>query len=282
MVMLISTRAGGLGVNLATASVVVMLDQDWNPQVMLQAEARAHRLGQTKPVTVYKLCTQGTVEEQMMGRIQKKLFLSAKVTESMRDIHATGGMKAKRVRTRTDMADDDMPQLNQGQLMSLIRRGAHTLSRPELDVTEMLSWDWPTILEKCKDNPADHQTSDQPTGNPEIDEEEEKRWLMEMEKVESYLFNGKKYTKGRAGTGESIRQEWDREERRKGKNMTVMVDGYAVSKESMSCKDWEAVPTLAGRDPRLADVKRAKRAAIQNQDVSSAGIRSPSFFPDLS
>lgn len=82
-VMLISTRAGGLGINLATASDVVLLDQDWNPQITLQAEARAHRIGQTKPVTIYKLVSQGTVEEQMMGRIQKKLYLSAKVTESM-------------------------------------------------------------------------------------------------------------------------------------------------------------------------------------------------------
>ena len=82
-VMLISTRAGGLGINLATASDVVLLDQDWNPQITLQAEARAHRIGQTNPVTIYKLVSQGTVEEQMMGRIQKKLYLSAKVTESM-------------------------------------------------------------------------------------------------------------------------------------------------------------------------------------------------------
>ena len=86
-VMLISTRAGGLGINLATASDVIILDHDWNPQIMLQAEARSHRIGQKNPVTVYKLCTQGTVEEQMLGRIQKKLYLSAKVTESMRDIH---------------------------------------------------------------------------------------------------------------------------------------------------------------------------------------------------
>ena len=82
-VMLISTRAGGLGINLASASDVVLLDQDWNPQITLQAEARAHRIGQNNPVTVYKLVSQGTVEEQMMGRIQKKLYLSAKVMESM-------------------------------------------------------------------------------------------------------------------------------------------------------------------------------------------------------
>ena len=67
-VILISTRAGGLGINLATASEVIILDHDWNPQTTLQAEGRAHRIGQVNPVTVYKLCTQGTVEEQMLGR----------------------------------------------------------------------------------------------------------------------------------------------------------------------------------------------------------------------
>ncbi|KAI9787239.1 MAG: hypothetical protein M1839_003477 [Geoglossum umbratile] len=265
-IMLISTRAGGLGVNLAAASDVVMLDQDWNPQVMLQAEARAHRIGQTKPVTVYKLCTQGTVEEQMMGRIQKKLFLSAKVTESMRDIHVSSGTGPKRGLPSADMAEDDMPQLNRGQLMSIIRRGAQTLSRPEVDITEMLSWDWQTILEKCKDNPADSQASEPKKGDTEVSEEEEKKWLMEMERVESYVFNGKRYAKGQPGTTENIKQEWDRQERRNGKNMTVMVGGYAISKESLLCKDWEAVPTLAGKDPRLADIKREKKAAIENQD----------------
>jgi SWI/SNF-related matrix-associated actin-dependent regulator of chromatin subfamily A member 5 len=278
-VMLISTRAGGLGVNLAAASDVVMLDQDWNPQVMLQAEARAHRIGQTKPVTVYKLCTQGTVEEQMMGRIQKKLFLSAKVTESMRNIHTSGGTKSKRGRQKsTSTADDDMPQLNRGQLMSIIRRGAQTLSRPEVDVTEMLSWDWQTILEKCKDNPADSHASEQKGGGIEVGEEEEKKWLMAMERVESYVFNGKRYAKGQPVTTETIKQEWDRQERRKGKNTTVMVDGYAVSKESMLCKEWEAVPTLAGKDPRLADIKREKRAAIENQDVCAGDINPQSGF----
>ena len=54
------------------------MDEDWNPQITLQAEARAHRIGQTQKVTVYKLCTQGTVEEQMLGRIRKKLYLATK------------------------------------------------------------------------------------------------------------------------------------------------------------------------------------------------------------
>lgn len=82
-VFLIATRAGGEGINLTSATEVVFLDQDWNPQMTLQAEARAHRIGQTKPVTVYKICSQGTVEEQMLGRLAKKLYLAAKVTEDM-------------------------------------------------------------------------------------------------------------------------------------------------------------------------------------------------------
>ena len=243
-VILISTRAGGLGINLATASDVILLDQDWNPQIMLQAEARAHRIGQTKPVTVYKLCTQGTVEEQMLGRIQKKLYLSAKVTESLRDIHGSSSKKGRGGKS-VDM-DEEMPQLDTSQLMSLVRRGAQTLARPEIDVNEMLSWDWETMLDKCKDKPADYLISEQTQITmSSTKEEDEKRWLSQIEHVQSRVFDGKKH-KAAKDTGE-IAQEWSREERRVGKNTTVMVDGYAISKQSMSCGDWEAVPTMAGK-----------------------------------
>ena len=66
-VFLLSTRAGGLGINLATADVVILYDSDWNPQVDLQAQDRAHRIGQTKPVKVYRLVTSGSVEEKIIG-----------------------------------------------------------------------------------------------------------------------------------------------------------------------------------------------------------------------
>ena len=62
---LLSTRAGGLGINLATADTVVIFDSDWNPQNDVQAQARAHRIGQTKPVAVYRLLTKKTYEEQV-------------------------------------------------------------------------------------------------------------------------------------------------------------------------------------------------------------------------
>lgn len=236
---------------------------------MLQAEARAHRIGQTKPVTVYKLCTQGTVEEQMMGRIEKKLYLSAKVTENMRDIHSLTPSKKKGPGgLSTSVADDDMPQLDTGQLMSLVRRGARALAHPELDINEMLGWDWPTMLEKCKNNPSDTRALEH--SETFIKEEEENKWLSQMEQVESRVFQGKRYTNGRdTGSWTNIQNDWSREERRKGKNTTVMVDGFAISKESMLCKDWEAVPTLAGKDPRLAEPKREKKALVANQEVGS-------------
>jgi ATP-dependent DNA helicase len=63
---LLSTRAGGQGINLASADTVILFDSDWNPQQDLQAQDRAHRIGQTRPVVVYRLATKDTVEESLL------------------------------------------------------------------------------------------------------------------------------------------------------------------------------------------------------------------------
>ena len=260
-VMLISTKAGGLGINLASASDVVFMDEDWNPQITIQAEARAHRIGQTQKVTVYKLCTQGTVEEQMMGRIRKKLYLSAKITESMRNIHTpkSQGKKRKRGPQSIESAGLDEPQLDTNSLKSLIRRGAQTLSRPEVDVTEMLNWDFETMLDRCKDKPLDSTVA---ADEKDVDEQ---AWLNTMERVECAVFEGKKHQK-QLEQAAKTNVDLDRAGRRIGKNTTVMVDGFAINKESMACDDWEAVPTMAGKDPRLAETPKRKKVAIENQD----------------
>ncbi|KAL8939922.1 MAG: hypothetical protein Q9211_002526 [Gyalolechia sp. 1 TL-2023] len=266
-VMLISTRAGGLGINLTAASDVIMMDQNWNPQITLQAEARAHRIGQDKPVTIYKLCAQGTVEEQMLGRIQKKLYLSAKVTESMQSVH--GSSKPKKGSGNGSVAvDDDMPQLNTSQLMSLVRRGARALAHPDLDINDMLQWDLPTMLEKCRDKPADAIVAKDTGVVSQVNEDEEKKWLEQVEQVHSRVFEGKKYSRQKDDFS-SIAEEWSsaRADRRVGKETTVMVDGFAISKQSMSCGDWEAVPTMAGKDPRLSEPKRDKKGPINNQEL---------------
>lgn len=72
---LLSTRAGGLGINLMTADTVILFDSDWNPQADLQAMARAHRIGQTKPVSIYRLVSKETVEEEVLERARNKLML---------------------------------------------------------------------------------------------------------------------------------------------------------------------------------------------------------------
>jgi chromatin-remodeling ATPase INO80 len=72
-VFLLSTRAGGLGINLTAADTVIFYDHDWNPSNDSQAMDRAHRLGQTRQVTVYRLITRGTIDERIiqLARVKK-------------------------------------------------------------------------------------------------------------------------------------------------------------------------------------------------------------------
>ncbi|XP_058180037.1 ATP-dependent DNA helicase DDM1-like isoform X2 [Rhododendron vialii] len=74
-IFLLSTRAGGLGINLTAADTCILYDSDWNPQMDLQAMDRCHRIGQTKPVHVYRLATALSVE----GRILKRAFSKLKL-----------------------------------------------------------------------------------------------------------------------------------------------------------------------------------------------------------
>lgn len=71
-IFLLSTRAGGLGINLTAADTVIIYDSDWNPQQDLQAQDRAHRIGQTKPVMVYRLVTANTIDEKIVERAAAK------------------------------------------------------------------------------------------------------------------------------------------------------------------------------------------------------------------
>ncbi|KAL8475219.1 hypothetical protein ACS0TY_031582 [Phlomoides rotata] len=101
---LLSTRAGGLGINLATADTVIIYDSDWNPHADLQAMARAHRLGQTNKVMIYRLILRGTIEERMMQMTKKKMVLEHLVV---------GRLKAQNI--------------NQEELDDIIRYGSKEL-----------------------------------------------------------------------------------------------------------------------------------------------------------
>ena len=79
-VFLLSTRAGGLGINLVAANWVVLFDQDFNPQNDKQATDRCYRIGQTKPVTVVKLVTRNSIDEDILALASHKLELAERVS----------------------------------------------------------------------------------------------------------------------------------------------------------------------------------------------------------
>ena len=83
-IFLLSTRAGGQGINLAAADTVLLFDSDWNPQQDLQAQDRAHRIGQTRPVIVYRLATPGTVEQLLLDKADAKRRLEKLVIQKRR------------------------------------------------------------------------------------------------------------------------------------------------------------------------------------------------------
>ena len=78
-VFLLSTRAGGLGLNLQAADTVILFDSDWNPHADLQAQDRAHRIGQKTQVRIFRLITQNSVEEHILARALEKLEMDAMV-----------------------------------------------------------------------------------------------------------------------------------------------------------------------------------------------------------
>ena len=80
-IFLLTTRVGGLGINLTGADRVIIFDPDWNPSTDLQARERAWRLGQTRPVMIYRLLTSGTIEEKIYQRQIFKQYLSKKILQ---------------------------------------------------------------------------------------------------------------------------------------------------------------------------------------------------------
>ncbi|KAH8434955.1 putative SNF2 family helicase/ATPase [Aspergillus melleus] len=94
-VFLLTTRAGGLGINLTSADIVVLYDSDWNPQADLQAMDRAHRIGQTKQVVVFRFVTENAIEEKVLERAAQKLRLDQLVIQQGRAQQQTKNAASK-------------------------------------------------------------------------------------------------------------------------------------------------------------------------------------------
>lgn len=137
-VMLLSTKAGGLGLNLTAADTVIIFDSDWNPQNDLQAQARAHRIGQTHSVKIYRLITRKTYEMHMFHKASLKLGLDkAVLTHMRRENEEEGGKKRNKSLKAQESKEID----------ELLKRGAYDVFRDddtageqfcELDIDQIL------------------------------------------------------------------------------------------------------------------------------------------------
>lgn len=136
---LLSTRAGGLGINLATADTVVIFDSDWNPQNDLQAQARAHRIGQKNQVNIYRLVTKNSVEEDIIERAKQKMVLDHLVIQRM---DTTG----RTVLSKSSAPSSNTTPFNKEELAAILKFGAEELFKetdegdeePQVDIDEIL------------------------------------------------------------------------------------------------------------------------------------------------
>ncbi|THH16507.1 hypothetical protein EW146_g4141 [Bondarzewia mesenterica] len=218
-VFLISTKAGGLGINLTKASHVIMCDSDWNPQNDLQAIARAHRIGQTKIVQVYRLICRGSVEDQMLDRIRRKLFLSVKIMGS-------------------DNASSDAQEGKLGlmELMDILRNGSSALANSEdgMSLDQLLANPISEILAASRTRQEVRNAKLQRTLGADNEDagdahllqdamEEERRLLSGVAQVRCRLFEGKMVH--HTANNHEIAREWSELEKRARIDRTVTIHG---------------------------------------------------------
>lgn len=160
-IMLLSTRAGGVGINLTAADTCIIFDSDWNPQNDLQAQARCHRIGQTKSVKVYRLLTRKTYEMQMFHMSSMKMGLDQAVLQGIED----GGSESSVSFIFDFSFQSTFVQINKifvaikknltkEEVEKLLRHGAYDMfqeeneGKSEKESNEFIEQDIDTILER--------------------------------------------------------------------------------------------------------------------------------------
>ncbi len=128
-IFMLSTRAGGVGINLTAADICIIFDSDWNPQNDVQAQARCHRIGQTKSVMIYRLITSRSFEQEMFDRASKKLGLEQAVLGTF------------------DKGDDGKPTAK--EMEQLLKKGAYALLEDDDETAnDFVTDDIESILKK--------------------------------------------------------------------------------------------------------------------------------------
>ncbi|GAA5887407.1 hypothetical protein JCM16303_004273 [Sporobolomyces ruberrimus] len=137
-IFLLSTRAGGVGINLVGADTVILFDSDWNPQNDLQAMDRAHRIGQTKPVLVFRLASANTVEQTILANATRKRKLE-RVVLGTDDLAGDAGDILNKAKGKKLSKNDNMRILAdqlanaEGEKITLAGAGAEILTDEQLE-----------------------------------------------------------------------------------------------------------------------------------------------------
>ncbi|KAI5961124.1 ISW2 [Candida margitis] len=209
-IFLLTTRAGGLGINLTSADVVILYDSDWNPQADLQAMDRAHRIGQKKQVKVYRFVTENAIEEKVLERAAQKLRLDQLVIQQGRQTNAganVGGSK------------DD--------LIEMIQHGAQKVFEDQKST--VLDDDIESILARGAEK------------TKTMNEKFNKLGLEDLQNFTSdgsaYQWNGKDFTKKENSGGLGF--NWINPSKRVRKEQTYSVDNYYkdVLKQPLTVKE---------------------------------------------
>ncbi|XP_072179919.1 chromodomain-helicase-DNA-binding protein 1-like [Diadema setosum] len=177
---LLSTKAGGQGLNLVGADTVIFVDSDFNPQNDLQAAARAHRIGQTRPVKIIRLIGRDTVEELIMRRADEKLKLTNDVIEGGKFSLGTANSSLAESATQlSDMLKFGLEKLLQSEESSVVDLDLQTI----LGASAGGEW----LLEEVEKTGEKEEEAEA--------EDEEKMDVCEEERGHMYIFEGKDYSK---------------------------------------------------------------------------------------
>ena len=200
-IFLLTTRAGGLGINLTTADIVVLFDSDWNPQADLQAMDRAHRIGQTKQVYVFRFVTEQAIEERVLERAAQKLRLDQLVIQQGRAQQTQKGAASK------------------DELLTMIQHGAEKIFESK-GATGLLG-----SKGELSDDDIDAILKHGEKRTAALNAKYEKLGLDDLQNFSSenaYEWNGKDFTKSKKDVGIA----WIHPEKRERKEQSYSMDKY--------------------------------------------------------
>jgi SWI/SNF-related matrix-associated actin-dependent regulator of chromatin subfamily A member 5 len=266
-VFLLSTRAGGLGINLATADTVIIYDSDWNPQMDLQAMDRAHRIGQRKQVNVYRLITADSLEERIIERQCLRLKLDSLIIQQGR------------------LAPRHKP-LSKQELQDMLHYGADTIFKTTEDESDIKEDELEAILTRGDDRMNQL--------NREIDTQidQKKMNLVDFEsKIDMWQFESVDYSKKRKEESKSAIQDAisakmyeefkARRERKVQYNYNIDARFGNIMQITTKPKEFKAAPEYRFHDnrPRLLELQRKEfdKTASEEERVELEILLSTGF-----